>query len=366
MRLKPLITVAAISAVWLAATVAGHELAQWVAGAGLIVLAGALALTGVSASNATPTAETMGTRLADEAGGLVQQATVLWADHIRTVQTQMREATDRLLQGFVTILSQLDQITGDGGQQHGSVDERSAMLAQCEDDLRQLISQFGDFMQSRDRMVTTVKSLEQVSAGLRDMASDVATIARQTNLLSLNATIEAARAGPSGRGFAVVAAEVRRLSAASGDTGKRIGDQVHEFSNRVGRSLAETAESAASDQTLLTQSEQTVNQVIERVDSAVESLNSRASDLAMRSEAVRAEVEQLMVSFQFQDRVHQILDQIAHSMTSASERLQTGLLSGQLPSNSDWLALLSDGYTTMEQHQGGQVAAPQSSGATFF
>lgn len=368
MKFLPLITVVVATLLWCISMWLGSPIGQWAGGIGLVALCLYFSL-GIAGWIGGKRAEAKADELAAEqtqAALLVNQATALWAEHIRTVQVQMRDATDQLLQGFSTILLQLDQITGPATGQGASVDERSAVLAQCDHDLRGLLTQFGTFMKSSDRVLGTVRSLDKVSMGLRDMAADVATIARQTNLLSLNATIEAARAGASGRSFAVVAAEVRRLSAASGETGKRIGEQVGHFSDQVHKTLAETSTSAESDTTLMHASEQTVNAVIERVDSAVESLNQRATDLAQRGEVVRSEVEQLMVSFQFQDRVHQILDQIALSMESAGDRLLQGVQTRQMPTTQEWDTLLSEGYTTLEQHQGGQVSAPQSSSATFF
>jgi len=297
---------------------------------------------------------------------LIDAATQLWTTHIQLAQTQMRDATDDLLKGFIAILDELDKITaqGDASNSH-ALDHRASLLQACEQELRALVRNFSHFVESRDKMLATVSRLDQVSGGLRGMAEDVAVIARQTNLLSLNATIEAARAGEAGRGFAVVAAEVRRLSAASGETGKRIGDQVGDFGQQVQRTLAEAAERAQADRSLVSDSEGTIGSVVDRVNATVTELNLRATELGERSAVVRAHVEQMMISFQFQDRVQQILDQITQSMGAACARLAQG----HRPDSEEWHALLSAGYTTEEQRSGHVelgAAKPDASSATFF
>lgn len=314
-----------------------------------------------------PAAEALGDRL--------EEASRTWTTHLGTAQTQMREATEQLLSGFVQILEQLDAIIdphrGSGAISAGGLDQRAHVLEACETRLRGLIQNFQGFVQSRDEVMQSVRSLASESASLGGMAEDVAKIARQTNLLSLNAAIEAARAGPSGRGFAVVATEVRRLSTESGDTGKRIGDHVTEFGQRMHTALKQASEHTAHDAQVIQASEQTINQVVEQVDTAVTGLNERAAELSARGEAVRAQVEQLMIAFQFQDRVHQIMDQVNTSIASAVARLQQSLADGTAPDAEEWTALLSAGYTTDEQRcasaSGASAAAsPASNDTTFF
>ncbi len=310
-------------------------------------------------------------------GDRLAQAAQVWTHHLGTAQAQMRDATDQLLQGFVQILDQLDAIVDPGRGQgqpvlsHAALDQRAALLAQSEAQLRGLLDRFQGFVRSRDEVLGSVRSLSDASNSLRDMAEDVAKLARQTNLLSINAAIEAARAGPSGRGFAVVAAEVRRLSAESGDTGRRIGEQVDGFADRMKSALQKAADSTARDTEAIHDSEHTVNAVVQQVDTTVSQLNERAAELSARGEAVKAQVEQLMVAFQFQDRVQQIIDQVNQSILSAMGRMQQALAQGQLPSAAEWDALLSAGYTTDEQRaviRGAPAAAasPQASQETTF
>jgi methyl-accepting chemotaxis protein len=303
----------------------------------------------------------------------LDEAARTWTTHLGTAQTQMREATEQLLQGFVQILEQLDTIvdTDHGGASAAGVDQRAALLTRCEDELRGLIENFHGFVQSREQVLGSVRTLSGASHGLRDMAEDVARLARQTNLLSLNAAIEAARAGDSGRGFAVVAAEVRRLSTESGETGRRIGERVGEFGQHMDGALQLAADATTRDAEVIAASENTVNRVVGQVDGTVTELNARAAELAERGRAVKAQVEQLMIAFQFQDRVHQILDQLHGSIHGAVDSLRQTLPHGRAPAHGDWQALLSAGYTTDEQRaaasgQPTKAGASASTGETTF
>lgn len=299
----------------------------------------------------------------------MSEATGLWAMHIGTAQDQMREATESLLAGFAGILEELDHIVSPGmggGEELTSeeVDQRASMLSRCEQQLRSLLDNFGSFVESRDGMMNSVRSLSSASESLASMAEDVSKLARQTNLLSINAAIEAARAGESGRGFSVVAGEVRRLSGESGSTGKRIADQVTNFSTRMQKVIGDADEHARRDADVVQSSGQIVNDVIAQVDGAVSDLNARAADLRERGMNVRAQVEQMMINFQFQDRVHQILDQVRNSMEEAARVLMSSVEQGEVPDAQVWSAMLSAGYTTDEQRNAATGSTGGATGST--
>ena len=299
----------------------------------------------------------------------LDEASRTWTTHLGTAQSQLREATDQLLAGFAGILEQLDTIVsapGSGPTSAADVDQRATMLAHCEEQLRSLLQNFHRFVESREEVLGTVRELSTASGGLGQMAEDVAKLARQTNLLSINAAIEAARAGESGRGFAVVAAEVRRLSAESGDTGRRIGERVGGFGEQMSRALQEAASHTEQDARLMRDSEATIQSVVGQVDDTVGALNRRAAELGERSAMVKAQVEQLMVSFQFADRVQQIVDQVGHSIQAAMACVAQSLPAGRAPEPAEWQRLLSAGYTTDEQRSSRGPAAPATTDTTFF
>lgn len=295
---------------------------------------------------------------ADAIARLLEQATTTWAAQIAEVQAQIRDAIEQSLVGLAGILGELDAIVQPGRVAINGLpgapddlDEKAAVLANCERQLQGLIDNFQSFVRSREQMLQVINAMSHGSGDLGRMAEDVASIARQTNLLSINAAIEAARAGNTGRGFAVVAAEVRRLSIDSGETGRRIRDQVKDFGDRMGLALADAAEHAQRDATVIESSERIVGEVLEQVGGAVSRLNQRTQELATRSAIVKSQVQQLMVAFQFQDRVQQIMDQVGKSMVRGTERFKEVTLGRSIPSPEEWQRILAEGFSTSEQHQ---------------
>ncbi len=304
----------------------------------------------------------------------LNEALALWQRHLKTAQEQTREATDKLLGGFVSIIQQLDQVIDtdhDTGQSQGK-DQRAQVLIEAEVDLKALLASLDETLHSKDRVLGTIRELDGASRGLLGLADVVEKIARQTNLLSLNAAIEAARAGPAGAGFSVVAGEVRRLSAESGEMGKQIGEQVRSFGAQVNATMRDATAQSDHDRNALDVNEDRVRSVITRVDEAVESLSTRAQSNRAVSQSIRSEVESLMVAFQFQDRVNQIIDQVIHAFDGIAAHLEESARTHRMPEQEDWHRTLTSGYSTVEQASNhGANARPakapaQASEVTFF
>ncbi|OHC68154.1 MAG: hypothetical protein A2045_10740 [Rhodocyclales bacterium GWA2_65_20] len=303
---------------------------------------------------------------------VAQAALPRWLHHIGLSRSQTEAAATGLTAEFRTILARLDQalegsrvVSGDGGGMGG-------VIAGARQELAGMLQALQATLAEKQQMLQAVSHLETVTEELKRMAAAVADIAKQTNLLALNAAIEAARAGESGRGFAVVADEVRKLSDLSGSTGQQIRDKVEAANATMAAALNAAARMSQSDQILVADSEAAIGRVLGSFNAAATTLAAASRRLEEDSDAVRAQVEDVIVNLQFQDRVSQILAAVSGDVGRLDARLGEDagqLAAGARPQPFDvdgWMQELEKTYTTLEQHAPGAATAAAPTAITFF
>jgi methyl-accepting chemotaxis protein-1 (serine sensor receptor) len=146
-------------------------------------------------------------------------------------------------------------------------------------------SRGGDMM---DRVVSTMKEINDSSKHIADIIATIDGIAFQTNILALNAAVEAARAGEQGRGFGVVASEVRNLAQRSASASKEIRGLIQTSVARVetGNQIVEEAG------TVIRQVVQDVKRVTDIVGEISSSSAEQSLGLSQATQAV-AQMEQV-------------------------------------------------------------------------
>ena len=285
----------------------------------------------------------------------------VWERHVDSVRHQSEEAISQMITAFSSILARFDAA---GFQQSGQ-EQKSAitLLVLCQRELGPVIACLKQVIDSKAGLLEHVRALSHDIGELRELASEVGLIAAQTNLLAINASIEAARAGTAGRGFAVIAAEVRRLSLASSDIGKRITTRMQQASTTMHATLEAAGSADQSDRDAMVAS----GHVMEDVLSHVAELADEAAAMKAQGGALRDDVAELLVALQFQDRIRQILEVVGADIG----RMQLLIAQGQpLPDAPAWLLELGSHYTMAEERDH-QEGAPASAPAdeeeiTFF
>ena len=186
----------------------------------------------------------------------------------------------------------------------------------------QLLKEMTDMLEENSKLnVEYSKSIEAIlenTATINKITEDIQYISDQTNLLALNAAIEAARAGEHGRGFSVVAEEVRKLS-----------DRTNQASNDITQIVGKVNDSVQDISNSLTNNLEKTKSKKESVDSAVDSLLNTAKESTevfsklvessvVSSESVAHNIDQIILSLQFQDITKQEIEAAVKPLTQIS------------------------------------------------
>lgn len=306
-------------------------------------------------------------RTLDEMGILLAGVLPVWQRHVQSVKGQTDTAITQLLTGFSSLVEQFKSAGFTGSENRTSNQVTISLLTLCERELGPVISCLENVVGSKVELLDNVRVLSVATGELKELADEVRKIAAQTNLLAINASIEAARAGQAGRGFAVIAGEVRKLSQSSADIGTRITQRMVEISAAMKLTLDAASRAADHDRDAITAS----GNVVEDVLGHVRELARASDEMRAQGNAIRSDVEGLLIALQFQDRIRQILEVVDADMARLGQTLGAEQVDA-LPTLESWLVELESRYTMEDERHshatksGAKKASVPSDDVTFF
>lgn len=251
--------------------------------------------------------------------------------------TEMNGLADR----FAGIVDDLHVIVAEGDDSaDGSLDSISERLSSLSLTLTSLLDM-------RVKSQQQIQELAGFTERLETMARDVSGIADQTNLLALDAAIEADRAGELGRGFAVVADEVRSLANRSGKIADNFIATVTNVNSQFSNIAKHFNDDGQSSDLLTEKADSSIQFIIERYSQIQVDRDKEADNFIHLSTQIRHEIEQALVSIQFQDRVSQILGHVQGNLGELTARIEQG---GPLEISS-MLEEMAKSYTTTSERE---------------
>lgn len=292
----------------------------------------------------------------DQTEQLTSEIAPIWKRQIDTSREHTEESIQTLTSRFSDLIVQLQHVTTES---HLSSAEDNVLMEIEQDrgELMGLVRNFEHIHESTTKLVSAVEALSAYTSELSGMAEDVRKIASQTNMLALNAAIEAARAGESGRGFAVVADQVRMLSSQSAETGNGITEKAATLAESIQQLIQASGESKSMVSATVVEGEEIIDRVLRSLEEQNRLLSDDGKELLELSTQVKEEIQEMLVAFQFQDRVSQILQQVSASLEEVEllfDERQNQRTNGQVVSEIDIEELLTKmktSYTTVEQHR---------------
>lgn len=174
------------------------------------------------------------------------------------------------------------------------------------------------------KIQNAVKDAEAIKE-IRELASMIAEIGDQTNLLSLNAAIEAARAGEHGRGFAVVATEVSNLAGKSQDTVKKIVELNH----KLEKAMVDMVDSV----------KELLNMITGKVIPDYEGVVASGKEYKIQSVEINTLAKR---TFNLAKEISNSISEVHHAIVSVSEAMnQNALALGEISSGTNQMSEVS-------------------------
>ena len=281
---------------------------------------------------------------------------------IENSRVQTEEAITQMSSRFTSLVSRLNSALDAATLSNSSVPAEDGsdstlldnVFMNSRTELSSVITNLAEALVNRKSSFDQLSALADDTGVLKSMAEGVEKIASQTNLLALNAAIEAARAGEVGRGFAVVADEVRSLSIQSGETGREITQTINHFTVSVDETMKQATAAMEKDLLLEEEGSKTITTVLQSLEWMTKGMSESSEILKKESLEIVHEVNEIIMSLQFQDRTSQILIHVTEGLNELPKVINEQMemvANGEIPALnvSEILNTLKGNYTTAEE-----------------
>jgi len=221
----------------------------------------------------------------------------------KQIATQRQQRIEEINSSIVSTNNDLKDVTQtlmtNISQVEQQADRIDALSSNNSDGIESLLRELNGISQLCGNITEAIAGISESVGQYIKMNGEIASIAKQTNILALNASVEAARAGEAGKGFAVVANEIRTLANHSADT-----VQLSEAYNR------QVADRISNIRTIIS----SINSAVDSFRSTAEELNVNISDTRVCGKDIGA----------FMNDVTSVADHVQALIETTQQMLNSG------------------------------------------
>jgi len=197
---------------------------------------------------------------------------------VAAASTQTSHAIGQISDGAQNQTHAISQVAVAVRQSASSVADVSRNTGLASEKSRDSIATMRSGMHKMEDLVQTVNNLAANSEKINKITEVIEKIANKTNLLSLNAAIEAARAGEHGKGFSVVAEEVGKLAISSAESSQEIAKLVQEAVQEIARAVT-TVRDVNTDMGTIERGSMETDAMLQRISAALEQQSTAIEEI---------------------------------------------------------------------------------------
>lgn len=304
---------------------------------------------------------------------MVSQVVPVWGKQLDITREAASDGLGKLLESFSTMSGALAQLADQVEQSQvtlapGAVDAAIDGDSPARTALQGLLAASQRAFDQRNAAVAELVNCSNALQELRQFGRQARELGKHTRLVAFNASIEANRgSGGSGGGNQAVADETRMLASRIAE----VGEQIERLVARLDRSLTperlrgEIGDTTPEElqQELALAARTALTGLLGAMGGALRS----SGDVKAAAQTLSQQLEETFVSFQFGDRLSQMLDIVARDMHNFAHWVGANPYATQSDA-ADWLAKLEASYTMEEQRSQhhGNVHIDRGSEIEFF
>lgn len=300
--------------------------------------------------------------------------------YLGQLKTCLDQAMNASEEGAILVIEKMNtihQVSNEQFERIRATEAQGQQLTQIMNDKAMVDTQLGSILQmfvenqeaEVEANLARLRRLQEVK-DLGSMVEVIATVARQTNLMSINAAIEAARAGESGRSFAVLATEIRELSNRTSAVAVDIAQRIEAATHGIDHELARVTE-ASNRQTTTGNMRKVIADIAEMQQRFSDSmahlrLPEVIEEIRTGHQAIAERLSDALGDLQSQDVAKQRISLVHHSLGDLDGHLQT--MADQLldqPWQPDALTPVQERLKTLIEEAKATTPSPHSSGDSY-